>query len=178
MTGEGAPELEEQVMSRAQFISVQQGEYCRGVSTPLSWLHAGARGRSSRRQRGDAGLSSAAGQRELEHRSRSQERNRGSTSSGRDDGEAGERAEVAELTGLLGLDRDWPEGVRVIVRRERPYPGAQLRFDDVDGYRLTAFAANTTKGQLADLEVRNRRRARCKDRRIRAAKGMGLGICP
>ncbi len=92
-------------------------------------------------------------------------------------GEVREGADVAELTGLLDLDEDWPEGMRVIVRRERPHPGAQLRFDDVDGYRLTAFATNTTKGQLADLEVRHRRRARCEDR-IRAAKDMGLRNLP
>ncbi|MGF7022879.1 hypothetical protein JOE54_003673 [Brachybacterium tyrofermentans] len=88
-------------------------------------------------------------------------------------GEVREGADVAELTGLLDLDEDWPAGMRVIVRRERPHPGAQLRFDDVDGYRLTAFATNTTQGQLADLEVRHRRRARCEDR-IRIAKDMGL----
>ena len=67
--------------------------------------------------------------------------------------------------------------MRVIVRRERPHPGAQLRFEDVDGYRLTAFATNTTQGQLADLEVRHRRRARCEDR-IRLAKDMGLANLP
>ncbi|MGO3211332.1 MAG: IS1380 family transposase [Brachybacterium sp.] len=93
------------------------------------------------------------------------------------DGEVREGADVAELTGLLTLDEDWPEGMRVIVRRERPYPGAQLRFDDVDGYRLTAFATNATQGQLADLEVRHRRRARCEDR-IRVAKDMGLRNLP
>lgn len=93
------------------------------------------------------------------------------------DGDVREGADVAELTGLLDLDEDWPDGMRVIVRRERPHPGAQLRFDDVDGYRLTAFATNTTKGQLADLEVRHRRRARCEDR-IRAAKDMGLRNLP
>lgn len=93
------------------------------------------------------------------------------------DGDVREGADVAELTGLLDLDEDWPDGMRIIVRRERPHPGAQLRFDDVDGYRLTAFATNTTKGQLADLEVRHRRRARCEDR-IRAAKDMGLRNLP
>lgn len=67
--------------------------------------------------------------------------------------------------------------MRVIVRRERPHPGAQLRFDDVDGYRLTAFATNTRTGQLADLEVRHRRRARCEDR-IRNAKDTGLANLP
>ena len=52
--------------------------------------------------------------------------------------------------------------MRVIARKERPHPGAQLRFTDVDGQRLTAFATNTTRGQLADLELRHRRRARCR----------------
>lgn len=87
-------------------------------------------------------------------------------------GQPRDGADVAEFTGLLDLD-DWPAGMRVIARRERPHPGAQLRFDDVDGYRLTAFATNTTRGQSADLEVRHRRRARCEDR-IRTAKDTGL----
>ena len=67
--------------------------------------------------------------------------------------------------------------MRVIVRRERPHPGAQLRFEDVDGYRLTAFVTNTTRGQLPDLELRHRRRARCEDR-IRIAKDTGLRNLP
>jgi hypothetical protein len=50
----------------------------------------------------------------------------------------------------------WPAGMRVIVRRERPHPGAQLRLTDPDGHRYTAFATNTRPGgphrQLADLE--------------------------
>jgi hypothetical protein len=83
---------------------------------------------------------------------------------------------VAELTGLL-YPTGWPKGMRGLVRRERPHPGAQLRFDDVDGYRLTAFATNTKRGRLADLEVRHRRRARCEDR-IRIAKDMGLQNLP
>ena len=92
------------------------------------------------------------------------------------DGTPREGADVAELTGLMDLAQ-WPKGMRVIVRRERPHPGAQLRFEDVDGYRLTAFATNTARGQLADLEVRHRRRARCEDR-IRAAKDSGLRNLP
>ena len=83
---------------------------------------------------------------------------------------------VAELTGLLNLDA-WPAGMRVIVRKERPHPGAQLRFDDVDGMRITAFVTNTTRGQLPDLELRHRRRARCEDR-IRIAKDTGLRNLP
>jgi len=67
------------------------------------------------------------------------------------DGQLRDGADVADLTGMLTLT-GWPPGMRVIVRRERPHPGAQLRFDDVDGYRLTAFATNAARGQLADLE--------------------------
>lgn len=79
---------------------------------------------------------------------------------------------VAEATGVLDLS-GWPDGMRVLVRKERPHPGAQLRFTDADGLRLTAFATNTPRGQLADLELRHRRRARAEDR-IRAAKTTGL----
>lgn len=92
------------------------------------------------------------------------------------DGDVRDGAAVAELTGLLDLT-GWPDGMRVIVRRERPHPGAQLRFDDVDGYRLTAFATNTRRGQLQQLELRHRRRARCEDR-IRNAKDTGLRNLP
>ncbi|MHB1010294.1 MAG: IS1380 family transposase [Propionibacteriaceae bacterium] len=83
---------------------------------------------------------------------------------------------VAELTGLMDL-RSWPAGMRVIVRKERPHPGAQLRFDDVDGMRITAFVTNTGRGQLPDLELRHRRRARVEDR-IRIAKDTGLVNLP
>ncbi len=92
------------------------------------------------------------------------------------DGDVRDGADVADLTGMLTLT-GWPAGMRVIVRRERPHPGAQLRFDDVDGYRLTAFATNASRGQLADLELRHRRRARCEDR-IRVAKDTGLTNLP
>jgi hypothetical protein len=83
---------------------------------------------------------------------------------------------VAELTGLLDL-AGWPEGMRVIVRKERPHPGAQLRFTDLGGHRFTCFATSTRRGQLADLELRHRRRARCEDR-IRNAKDTGLRNLP
>lgn len=91
-------------------------------------------------------------------------------------GKVRDGAWVAELTGLIDLT-EWPPGMRVIVRAERPHPGAQLRFTDRDGLRLTAFATNTSRGQLADLELRHRRRARCEDR-IRATKDSGLRNLP
>jgi hypothetical protein len=92
------------------------------------------------------------------------------------DGQVRDGAYVAELTDLLDLS-SWPVGMRVIARKERPHPGAQLRFTDADGMRVTAFATNTPRGQLADLERRHRARARCEDR-IRIAKGTGLANLP
>jgi Transposase DDE domain group 1 len=91
-------------------------------------------------------------------------------------GRSGTAPWVADITGLLDLD-DWPAGMRVIVRKERPHPGAQLRFTDIEGHRFTAFATDTKKGQLADLELRHRRRARCEDR-IRNAKDTRLRNLP
>jgi hypothetical protein len=96
------------------------------------------------------------------------------------EGEVRDGAWVAELTGLLNL-ASWPAGMRVIARVERPHPGAQLRITDADGNRVTAFATNTAPGgpgaQIAELELRHRRRARAEDR-IRAAKDTGLQNLP
>lgn len=82
---------------------------------------------------------------------------------------------VAELTGdvLTG----WPKGMRLIVRKERPHPGAQLRITDADGLRLTCFATNTTSLPIAELELRHRLRARAEDR-IRNARATGLRNLP
>lgn len=101
------------------------------------------------------------------------------------DGEARDGAQVAELTAWMpptsrtGTKDDWPPGMRVIARRERPHPGAQLRLTDHNGWRITCFTTNT-KGpgwSLAALEVRHRQRARCEDR-IRGLKDTGLRNLP
>jgi hypothetical protein len=106
------------------------------------------------------------------------------------DGEPREGAQVAELTGWMPTpitqNRSsrpgpihWPPGMRVIARRERPHPGAQLRLTDHNGWRVTCFATNT-KGPgwtLPVLEVRHRQRARCEDR-IRTLKDTGLRNLP
>ena len=60
------------------------------------------------------------------------------------DGQVRDGAWVADITGLLDL-YGWPAGMRVIVRKERPHPGAQLRFTDIDGHRFTAFATDARK---------------------------------
>jgi hypothetical protein len=88
---------------------------------------------------------------------------------------------IADATGLVDLSA-WPKGMRVIVRKEKPHPGAQLRITDVNGWRVTAFATNTpaTGGPRrapAYLELRHRRRARCEDR-IRICKDSGLTNLP
>jgi hypothetical protein len=93
------------------------------------------------------------------------------------DGDPREGGDVAELTGLLDLV-GWPEQMRVIVRRERPHPGAQLSlFEERDGWRYQAVATTTNTGQLAFLEARHRAHARVEDR-IRHAKDSGLGRFP
>jgi hypothetical protein len=96
------------------------------------------------------------------------------------DGKIRKGAHVAEVTDLLDL-HSWPTGMRVIVRREKPHPGAQLRITDANGWRITAFATNTRPGgpgtQLPELELRHRRRARAEDR-IRSAKDTGLRNLP
>jgi Transposase DDE domain group 1 len=93
------------------------------------------------------------------------------------DGGVRDGADVAELTGLLAL-AGWPAGMRVIVRRERPHPGAQLSlFEEADGWRYTAFITNTPVGALQWLEARHRAHARVEDR-IRCAKDTGLRRLP
>jgi Transposase DDE domain group 1 len=91
-----------------------------------------------------------------------------------------EGAWVAEVSGLVDLSA-WPVGTRLILRKERPHPGAQLRTTDADGLRITGFLTNTGHGgpgsQLADLELRHRRHARVEDR-IRAGKDTGMRNLP
>jgi Transposase DDE domain group 1 len=94
--------------------------------------------------------------------------------------EARDGAWIAEATKLVDMS-SWPAGTRLILRKERPHPGAQLRITDADGLRVTGFLTNSTVGgpghQLADLELRHRRHARVEDR-IRAAKDTGMRNLP
>jgi len=89
-------------------------------------------------------------------------------------------AHVAELTDLLpaGTLGDYPPGTRILIRRERPHPGAQLdAFEDRDGWRYQCLATDTGIGQLAFLDARHRAHARIEDR-IRCGKDTGLGRFP
>ena len=96
------------------------------------------------------------------------------------DGDIRDGAWVAEATTLVDLS-SWPAGTRLILRKERPHPGAQLRFTDADGMRVTAFITDTAPGviagQLAGLELRHRQHARVEDR-IRELKAAGLTNLP
>jgi len=95
------------------------------------------------------------------------------------DGFPREGAQVAELTRYVPTTtgrRQWPADMRIIARRERPHPGAQLRITDTDGWRITIFATNQP-GRIADLEVQHRLRARAEDR-IRQLKDTGLRNLP
>jgi len=92
------------------------------------------------------------------------------------DGHARDNGDVAELTDQLPLSC-WPVSSRVLVRRERPHPGAQLSFTDSDGYRFQAILTDQPDDDIAVLERRHRERARVEDR-IRAAKDSGLQNLP
>ena len=83
---------------------------------------------------------------------------------------------MAELTGHVALDA-WPQGSRLIVRRERPHPGAQLSFTDVDGHRFQCFITDQPDQDLAVLEARHRAHAVVEDR-VRTLKSTGLGNLP
>jgi hypothetical protein len=87
-----------------------------------------------------------------------------------------ENGQVSELTDHVDLSA-WPAGSRVIVRRERPHPGAQLSFTDHDGYRFQAILTDQTDPSIAVLERRHRQRARVEDR-IRDDKDTGLSKLP
>jgi Transposase DDE domain group 1 len=84
----------------------------------------------------------------------------------RDPNEAG----VVELTALLrqGPHGDhlagWPTGMRIIARREKPHPGAQLTlFEAADGWRYQLLATSTPRTNAQFLEARHRPHARVED---------------
>ena len=92
------------------------------------------------------------------------------------DGSARTNGEVCEITNMVDLSA-WPEGSRLIVRRERPHPGAQLSFTDHDGYRFQAILTDQPDPDIAVLECRHRQHAHVEDR-IRDDKDTGLSKFP
>ena len=95
------------------------------------------------------------------------------------DGDLRDGAEIAEISHLVDLS-GYPDGTRMIVRRERPHPGAQLSlFDTIEGLRHQVFITDTPRPACSVqlLELRHRAHARVEDR-IRCAKDTGLGRFP
>jgi hypothetical protein len=90
--------------------------------------------------------------------------------------EVREGAWVIELTDDVDLSA-WPEGTRLIVRRERPHPGAQFEVFDAEGFRHTAFITDQEGTDIAALELRHRRRAKVEDE-IRCGKDTGMRNLP
>jgi hypothetical protein len=89
-----------------------------------------------------------------------------------------------ELTALLrqGPHGDqlasWPADLRIVCRREKPRPGAQLSlFEETDGWRYQLLATNTPSTSAQFLEARHRPHARVEDS-IRCGKQTGLGHLP
>ena len=91
------------------------------------------------------------------------------------DGSPRPNGQVSEITDALELS-GWPEGSRVIVRRERAHPGAQLSFTDHDGHRFQAILTDQP-GEIAEIERRHRARARVEDH-IRNDKDTGMRNLP
>ena len=92
------------------------------------------------------------------------------------DGCGRDGAWVAELTDLVNLE-SWPEGTRLICRRERPHPGAQLSFSDVDGHRFQCFITDQQDEDIAALEVLHRQHAEVEDR-VKTLKATGAERLP
>ena len=92
------------------------------------------------------------------------------------DGSVRANGHVAEITGSVELS-SWPQGSRLVVRRERPHPGAQLSFTDRDGYRFQAILTDQDDQDIAVLECRHRQHAHVEDR-IRDDKDTGLAKFP
>jgi len=91
------------------------------------------------------------------------------------DGAERPNGQIAEITDSLDL-QTWPAGSRVLVRRERAHPGAQLTFTDHDGHRFQAILTDQT-GNPAEIERDHRGRARVEDH-IRNDKDTGLRNLP
>jgi hypothetical protein len=95
------------------------------------------------------------------------------------DGSERANGEVAEITDSVDLSAwgEEDEPTRLIVRRERPHPGAQLSFTDHDGYRFQAILTDQHDAEIAVLECRHRQHAHVEDR-IRDDKDTGLAKFP
>jgi hypothetical protein len=94
-----------------------------------------------------------------------------------------DHADVAEITNLVAdvfndsSRGSWPEGLRMIARREQAHPGAQLTFTDIDGHRYQVFVTDLDDPDIAYLEALYRGRGRA-ERQISDTKATGLANLP
>ena len=93
----------------------------------------------------------------------------------RQDGEPRDRAWVAELTDLVDLS-DWPEGTRLIVRREPLHPGAQQTLFPSAEFRYWGHYTDQA-GDPVTLDATIRAHAHVEDH-IRRLKNSGLRRFP
>jgi hypothetical protein len=100
-------------------------------------------------------------------------------------GEVVEGLECTEITDLLKArlrDLDWPQAMRVIVRRRKLYEHEQPTLFDTNGYRYSCFVTNTPATGPHGLGVqyadaRHRVHARVEDD-VRTTQDTGLGRLP
>jgi hypothetical protein len=86
------------------------------------------------------------------------------------------KAYVTELTDLVDLSA-WPSGSRLLCRRERAHPGAQLSLIDTDGWRHQCFLTDQEGEDIAELDRTHRAHAHV-EQRIEDAKALGLAKLP
>ena len=86
------------------------------------------------------------------------------------------QAYVSELTELVDLSA-WPQGSRLICRRERAHPGAQLSLIDTDGWRHTCFLTDQAGEDIACLDRLHRAHAHV-EQRICDSQALGLAKLP
>jgi hypothetical protein len=92
------------------------------------------------------------------------------------EGAVREGAWVTELTEAVDLSA-WPQGTRLIVRRERPHPGAQFCVFDAEGYRHTAFITDQ-EGPTSRLWSCATAAAPKSRTRSAAARTLACATCP
>ena len=87
-----------------------------------------------------------------------------------------DHAVVCEVTDKVDLSA-WPDGTRMIARREPCHPGAQLTFTDEEGHRFQVCVTDLADTDISYLEALYRGRGRV-EQTIADAKDTGLANLP